>query len=150
MAQDLVTRVIDYKAAFRLIPGAGILLSPGFGILDVSDDLLELTGRQRCDLLGRNLFDAFPANPHAREDTGQCTLRAALAEAARSRGRVTIRLNQYDVEDPGMPGVFEERFWSGVATPALDEDGRVDMILLWGHDTTPIVSQVLAQAAAQD
>ena len=148
MIRDVVTPVIDYKAAFTRYPGAATLLSPSFRILDVSDGVLELTGRERRELVGRGFFEAFPANPQGSETAGRRTLRAALVRAAHSRDRVTIRLNEYDLEDPGRPGVFEERFWSGVATPILDDDGRVAMIVLWGHDTTPIVSQVRARSAA--
>lgn len=149
MIQDLVTEAIDYKAVFKQSPGVVFLLSPSFEILDVCEDVLQLTGRESRYLVGRNFFDAFPANPGIRANTGPRRLRAELARAARTGDRVVLRLNQYDIEDPGRPGVFEERFWSGVATPILDRDGRVAVIALWGHDTTPIVSQFWAQAAAQ-
>jgi PAS domain-containing protein len=149
MVQDLATRAINYEAAFRQFPGVAFLLSRDFRILDVSDDVQDLTGRGRCDLVGRNLFDAFPANPHAPQSTGPDNVWAALAEAARSGDRVVLRLNEYDVEDPGRPGVFEERFWSGIVTPIPGPDGRVAVLATWGYDITPAVSQVRAQAAAQ-
>jgi PAS domain-containing protein len=149
MTQDLATRAIDYKAVFRNSPGVAYLMSPSFEILDVSDGTVELTGRGRRDLIGRNFFDAFPANPRAREDIGPRQLRAELHRAVRSGDRAVMKLNQYDAEDPGRPGVFEERFWSGVATPIRGDGGQVVAIVLWGHDATPIVSQFWAQAAAQ-
>lgn len=148
MTQDLAPQVIDYKAVFKRVPGSAFLLSPSFEILDVSDDVQDLTGRERRYLVGRNFFDAFPGNPGVHSDAGPRKLRAQLARAARTGDRVVLGLNQYDVEDPGRPGVFEERFWSGVATPIRDDTGRVAVIALWGHDTTPIVSQFWAQAAA--
>ena len=149
MTQDLATQAIDYKAVFKQSPGAAYLMSPTFQILDVSDGALEQTSRSRRDLVGRNFFDAFPANPRAREDSGPRRLRAELARAVRSGDRVVMNLNQYDVEDAGRPGVFEERFWSGVATPIRGDGGQVVAVVLWGHDTTPIISQFWAQAATQ-
>jgi PAS domain-containing protein len=149
MVQDLVTRVINYEMVFRRFPGAAFLLSRDLRILDVSDDIQDLTGRRPRDLVGRNFIEAFPANPHAPESAGPRTLWAALAEAARSGERVVLRLNEYDVEDPGRPGVFEERFWSGIVTPIPGPEGRPSVLALWGYDTTPMVSQVRAQAAAQ-
>lgn len=149
MIHDLVKPVIDYKAVFKQFPGVVFLLSPSFEILDVNNEVIEVFGRERSELAGRNFFDAFPANPGIRGDTGPRRLRAELAKAARTGDRAVIKLNQYDVEDPGRPGVFEERFWSGVAAPIPDGDGQVAVIALWGHDTTPIVSQLWAQAAAQ-
>jgi|SRR5215469_4792741 len=149
MIQDSATQAIDYKTVFKQSPGVAYLMSPSFEILDVSDGAVETTGRDRGDLIGRNFFDAFPANPRAPEDTGPRKLRAELARAVRSGDRAVMKLDQYDVEDPGRPGVFEERFWSGVATPIRDDGGQVVAVVLWGYDTTPIVSQFWAQAAAQ-
>lgn len=148
MIHDSLSPAIDYKAVFKKVPGTAFLLSPSFEILDVSDDVQELTGRERHDLVGRNFFDAFPANPGVGGDAGPRRLRAELASAVRTGDRAVIGLNQYDVEDPGRPGVFEERFWAGIATPVLDDAGQVVVIALWGHDTTPIVRQFWAQAAA--
>jgi PAS domain-containing protein len=148
MSQDLATQAIDYKAVFKSFPGSAFLMSPTFEILDVSDEVRETIGRDPRDLVGLNFFDAFPANPRAREATGPRALLDALAQAVRTGDRVVRSLNQYDVEDPGRPGVFEERFWHGVATPIPGDDGRTAVIVLWGHDTTPIVRQFRAQAAA--
>jgi hypothetical protein len=102
MTPDLPTQVIDYKTVFRQFPGTAFVMTPSFEILDASDEIRELIGREPRDL----------------------------------------------VEDPGRPGVFEERFWSGVTTPIPGDDGRTAVIVFWGHDTTPIVNQLWAQAAA--
>lgn len=149
MTQDLAPQVIDYKAIFARFPGSAFLLSPSFEILDVSDDVKELTGRDRGYLVGRNFFDAFPPNPRARDDVGQPRLRARLAMAVRTGERAVIGLDRYDIEDPDRRGVYRERFWSGVVTPLAGEDGRVAMITVWGYDATPIVSQFSARAATQ-
>lgn len=149
MIQDLAPQVIDYKAIFARFPGAAFVLSPSFEILDVSDEVKEVTGRGRGDLVGRDFFDAFPANPRARDDSGQRRLRTKLTRAARTGERTVIGLDRYDIEDPDRRGVYRERFWSGVVTPLAGEDGRVALITIWGYDTTPIVSQFSARAATQ-
>jgi PAS domain-containing protein len=61
--RDLATEVIDYKAVFKNFPGVAFLLNADLEILDASDGVRELTGRKRDDLVGRNFFEAFPANP---------------------------------------------------------------------------------------
>lgn len=71
-----VKPVIDYKAVFKQFPGVVFLLSPSFEILDVNNEVLEVFGRERSELVGRNFFDAFPANPGIR---GPRRLRAELA-----------------------------------------------------------------------
>jgi hypothetical protein len=53
------------------------------------------------------------------------------------------------VEDPGRPGVFEERYWNVVSTPLLTDTGRVMMIVVISHDVTPIVSQFRAERDQQ-
>jgi PAS domain S-box-containing protein len=147
MRRDVLTRQIDYQAAFKQVPDCAVLMTSDFVIIDASEDFEKLTGRELSELAGRNFFDAFPANPRDREKTGHSALCAALTQAARSRDRVVLGPNEYDLEDRGRPGVFEERFWSGVVTPILGDDGQVAMIGLWGRDVTYIVSQLRAQRA---
>jgi len=147
MTRDVQTQQIDYRAAFKHVPGSACLMTSDFAILDVCDDFVELTGRQLDDIVGRSFFDVFPANPQSSENSGRHELCAALVEAARTGERIVKKPNQYDVEDPGRPGVFEERFWFGVITPVLDDDGQVTMIALWGSDVTPVITQLRAQTA---
>lgn len=147
MTHDVLTRQIDYQAAFKHVPDCAVLMNSEFVILDASDDFAEVTSRELSELVGRNFFDAFPANPRDHENSGRRALCTALTEAARSGDRVVLRLNEYDIEDRGRPGVFEERFWSGVITPILSDDGEVTMIALWGRDVTPVVSQFRALGA---
>jgi PAS domain S-box-containing protein len=147
MTQHAVTRQIDYQAAFKHAPGSATLMDSDFVILDVNDNLLELNGRELGDLVGRNFFEVFPANPRARDNAGRERLREAMDEAVRTGDRVVRRLDRYDVEDSGRPGVFEERYWSGVVTPIQDSSGQVAMIALWGHEVSGIITQLRAQEA---
>jgi PAS domain S-box-containing protein len=149
MTQDVIqAQQVDYHAAFKHVPGSAILMTPEFAILDVSDDFVELTGRELDEVAGRSFFDVFPANPHTSENSGRQELCEALLEAARTGERIIRKPSQYDVEDPGRPGVFEERYWFGIITPILAHDGQVTMIALWGSDVTPVITQLRAQVAA--
>lgn len=148
MTHDVLTRQIDYQTVFKHIPDCAVLMTSDFVILDVSNEFSEITGRQPNELIGRSFFDAFPVNPRDQENAGPRALCEALTQAARSGERVVLRLNEYDLEDRGRPGVFEERFWSGVVTPIVGEEGQVAMIGLWGRDVTPVVSQLWALGAA--
>jgi PAS domain-containing protein len=147
MTDDVLTRRIDYRAVFRLVPDCAILMTPDFVILDASAETLEVTGRELHELVDRSFFDAFPANPGDRESAGRREVCAALTEATRSHDRVMLRLHEYDVEDRGRPGVFEQRFWSGVITPLLGDDGEVAMLALWGREITPVINQLWTQRA---
>jgi hypothetical protein len=53
------------------------------------------------------------------------------------------------LEDPGRPGVFEERYWNVLITPLLSDTGRVMMIVLIAHEVTPIISKWRAERDQQ-
>jgi hypothetical protein len=52
-----------------------------------------------------------------------------------------MRTIRYDVEDPGRPGEFEERYWFVVNTPLRDADGKVAMIAHKAEEITHIINQ---------
>ena len=57
---------VDFKVVFQNMPGMALLIlpnSPDYTILEVSDQLLTQTKVQRMNVVGRNLFQAFPDNP---------------------------------------------------------------------------------------
>jgi PAS domain S-box-containing protein len=135
---------IDYKRVFKIGPYRTAVISPDLTILDVNDEYLTGSGRKREDLLGHSPFDLFPDLPDP-ADTGSRDLRASLEAVLASGERDVVSLTRYDVEDPGRPGVFEERYWNVVSTPLLTDTGRVMMIVVISHDVTPIVSQFRAE-----
>jgi PAS domain S-box-containing protein len=134
---------IDYQRVFKIAPCPTAVLSPDLIILDVNDEYLTATGRKREDLLGRSPFDLFPDRPDP-ADTGPRDLRASLEALLASGERQVVSLTRYDVEDPGRPGVFEERYWNVFSTPLLSDTGRVMMIVLTVHEVTPIISKFRA------
>lgn len=136
---------IDYQRVFRLAPYPMAVLSPDLTILDVNDEYLAAAGRNREDLLGHSPFDLFPDRPDDPADTGPSDLRASLQAVRASGERDVVSLTRYDVEDPGRPGVFEERYWHVVSTPLLSDSGRVMLIVLISQDVTPIISQLRAE-----
>ncbi|MFD8542801.1 PP2C family protein-serine/threonine phosphatase [Streptomyces sp. NPDC059649] len=120
---------IDYAAVFQALPGAVLLLTPDLMIADANEALLRRAGRQRRQVVGRHLFDVFPDNPRDPDATGTRNLRASLERVLATGLTDTMALQRYDVELPGRPGVFEERYWSPVNAPVLDADGRVRLIV---------------------
>jgi len=140
---------IDYQAVFRVFPGPTALLSCDFTILDVNDDYLAAVGREPGDVLGQNIFSAFPKNARDPGDIGPQDLRASLESVVTTGERDRMELTRYDLEVPGRPGVFEERYWAFVNTPILDPGGRPQMIVHRVEDATATVRQVLkAQAVS--
>ncbi|MEO8936591.1 MAG: response regulator [Burkholderiaceae bacterium] len=54
---------IDYRTLFLVSPNAYVVVTADYGVTEVNDAFLRLAHRQRDDVIGRNLFDAFPAEP---------------------------------------------------------------------------------------
>ncbi len=133
------TSVIDYAAVFQALPGAILLITPELVIADANEALLRRAGRERGQLIGRFLFEVFPDNPDDPDASGTRNLRASLERVVASGAPDTMALQRYDVEAPGRPGVFEERYWSPVNAPVLDADGRVQLIVHRVEEVTETV-----------
>ncbi len=138
---------IDYRAIFNVLPGMLVVLDPAYVILDVNDCFAETTGRTRDQLIGREAFGIFPGNPADTGDTGSEEIRASFDRASSTAEPDVVRLVRYDIEDAGRPRVFEERYWSVVSTPLLDDDGHVASLVVCVHEATAAISQMKAQAS---
>lgn len=140
---------IDYQAVFRALAGPTALLSCDFTILDANDDYLAAVGRDLGDVVGENIFSAFPKNAREPADIGPQYLRASLEAVVATGERDRMNLMRYDIQVPGQPGVFEERYWAVVNTPILGAGGQPELIVHRAEDATATVRQVLkAQAVS--
>jgi PAS domain-containing protein len=133
---------VDYEAAFKNLPSAVALLSPELVILDVSNCYLDAAGRGPDQIIGRNILEAFPENPHDPDDTGPRDLRASLEAVLESGEPDFMNSTRYDVEDPVHPGDFEHRYWTVANMPVRAADGRVSMIIHMAQEVTPLVHMV--------
>jgi PAS domain S-box-containing protein len=136
-----VVTAINYQAVFRASPGATTLLSPSLDIVDANDDFLAVVGRELEDVLGRNVFAAFPHNPSEPHEV-PATLRASLERVLATGERETMDLMRYDIEVPGKPGVFEERYWALVNTPIRAANGQIVLIESCAEDVTFAVRDI--------
>jgi PAS domain-containing protein len=133
----------DYAAVFRDFPGPVALLTPDFAFADANLMYLEVAGRDREDLLGSNVFAVFPDNPADPDAAGSSNVRASLERVLATGERDSMPLQRYDVEVPGSPGVFEERYWSTINTPIFGPDGHVKLIAHRVEEVTLIARQLL-------
>src|SRR5687767_15439863 len=123
-AHDLPTP--DYRALFESVPGLYLVLTPELRIVAVSDAYLCATMTEREAILGRHLFDVFPDNPVDAAATGVRNLRASLERALATRAPDVMAVQKYDIRRPQEEGGgFEERYWSPLNSPVLDQDSRV-------------------------
>ncbi|TLP51892.1 PAS domain-containing sensor histidine kinase [Microbispora triticiradicis] len=142
---------IDYEAVFRAGQAPSLILTPDLVIVAANDAYLKVVGRTAEDLLGKPLFAAFPPNPGVPPDAGAQgadSLRASLEQVLTTWRRDFMPLQRYDVEAPGSPGVFEERYWSTVNTPVPGPHGEVRWIILSTEEVTDLVETLRRQPPA--
>lgn len=118
------TDAIDYSAVFQALPGMVALLTPDLVYADVNAEFLRMAGRRREELVGRYLFDVFPDNPNDPAATGMRNLAASLRRVLETGERDSMALQRYDVEVPGRPGEWEERYWSPCNAPSSARTAR--------------------------
>jgi PAS domain-containing protein len=127
---------IDYAAVYRQLPIPVLLLTPDFAIADVNQASLEATGHTRDELVGRNVFDAYPSNS---SDPAATTVRntiASLRQVLATGKPYATEFQKSDIEVPGSPGLFARYYWSGVNAPVLGPEGRVALIAIMAEDVT--------------
>jgi PAS domain-containing protein len=140
---------IDWQTVFRAFPGPTALLSCDFTIVDANDDYLAAVGRERADIVGLNIFAAFPTYRGDPGNTGADTLRSSLQSVVATGESDKMELIRGDIEVPGKAGVFEERYWACVNAPVLGPGGQPQFILHRAADATATVQSVIrAQAVS--
>jgi diguanylate cyclase (GGDEF)-like protein/PAS domain S-box-containing protein len=99
-------------------------------------------------MVGKGLFELFPANPDDPEDSGVEALRQSIARAVETGTVQQLIAQRYPVKKtlPSGEVVFEEKFWNASNTPIFAEDGSIECIY---HATIEVTSEVKAKAALQ-
>lgn len=129
----------DYQALFECVPGLYLILSPELTIIDASDSYLSATMTKRDDIKGKHLFEVFPDNPNDPSATGVLNLKASLNRVLQYKKADAMAVQKYDVRKPD--GLFEERSWSPLNKPVLDQDGNVRFIIHRVEDVTEILKE---------
>ena len=134
----------DYKALFESAPGLYLVLSPDLTIVGASDAYLDATMTTRDAIAGKNLFDVFPDNPDDPEATGVSNLRSSLKSVLTNRKAHTMAVQKYDIRKPD--GAFEERYWSPLNKPVLNNKNEIVFIIHRVEDVTDFIRMKGAQS----
>jgi PAS domain S-box-containing protein len=122
---------------FEATPGKRVIFlpdAPEFTIVAASQEMREFVGRTREQMIGKSVFEAFPANPADLHFTGHNNLRAALEYVVRHKTSHQMESQRYDVASEG--GSFREIYWQNTSTPVCSEEGKVIYIIHTAEDIT--------------
>ncbi len=131
----------DFQMLFESVPGLYLVLTPDLRIIAVSNAYLRATMTKREDILGRKLFDIFPDNPDDPKATGERNLKSSLQRVLTHKITDAMAIQKYDIRKPESEGgAFEERYWSPVNSPVLNEHGELIYIIHRAEDVTEFVT----------
>jgi len=142
---------VNFQKLFESVPGLYLVLSPDLKIVAVSNAYAQATMTKREELIGKNLFNAFPDNPDEIGATGTSNLRASLKRVLEFRKLDIMAVQKYDIRRPESEGGgFEVRYWSPTNSPVFADDGSVALIIHSVKDVTQAQSQTIQYEQIKD
>lgn len=123
----------DFHTLMTLSPNPYVLMDRSLTLVWMNDAYLRVTERTREGILGRRIFDAFPADPHSES---YMLLNGSLERVLRTGKADELAVIRYDIERP--EGGMDVRYWSATHTPLLDATGAVEFILQHTVDVTEL------------
>ncbi|MFD0481650.1 SpoIIE family protein phosphatase [Kineococcus sp. GCM10028916] len=130
--------VRDFAALFDGLPAAFLVMDRELVIVEANHAYCRLLGRDRNQLIGRHVFDAFPPTPESLSEDGGNPLETAFLRARDEGSTESLPLFTYDVRDP-TTGELVQRWWSLVCAPLPGADGSTDHVLQRIEDVTDYV-----------
>lgn len=143
MAHDPISP--DYKLLFRSVPATCILFNTDYTILEATDLYLQMTMRKREDIVGKNVFEAFPDNPDDASSRNAAPLKVSIDKAMQTRQADRMVSLRYDIPKPD--GGFDIRFWDVIHTPVTDSEGKV---LFVTQKTMDVTEREIAKTALHE
>ena len=127
----------NYQRLFERVPASCMVLDADLVVVAMNDAMLRDTMSNRAEVVGRPLFEIFPANPDDLEATGTKAIREALDQVRRTLLADSIPVHRYDL--PGPDGRYVARYWSTVIEPVIGSDGEPLAIILMAQNVTDYV-----------
>ena len=118
---------LDFQLLFESLPGLYLVFTPDQKIVAVSNKYLRATRTERETILGRYVFEVFPANPDDPDADWVTSLRDSLNSVLRSG--VADGMPAHKINLPVSESGSEERHWSPVNSPVLSAEGEIIYII---------------------
>jgi PAS domain-containing protein len=128
-----------------------LILSPELYILTASDLYLDAVGTRREAIVGKHIFEAFPADPDLPDADGVQNINASLQEVLKTGRTHHMPIQRYDVPDINYPGKFIQRYWDPSHSPVFNEQGEIQYIIQLATNVNDqiVIEQALEKAKVQ-
>ncbi len=134
---EQATRVADFSALFEASPYPYLLVATDYVIIGANAAYCRATGRTAPDIVGKHIFEAFPANEADPASTNLDEVRTSIERAIATRRPHTSALLRYAVPIETPDGIaYLDKYWSAVHTPVLDAAGEVLFVAQNAIDVT--------------
>ncbi|WP_339810534.1 ATP-binding protein [uncultured Imperialibacter sp.] len=90
------------------------------------------------EIIGKNIFKVFPANPDNPENDGPSALKKSLSFVLKNKKPHNMGVIKYDI--PMIDGTFEVRYWCPVNKPVLNEKNELICIVNKVEDVTDYIN----------
>ena len=124
---------IDFLELAEASPNPYVLLDRDLRLVWMNRAYLDVTMRDRDDIVGRTMFDAFPSDP---DSESYRQLRDSFEYVLETGETDEIALIRYDIARPD--GGMDTRYWSATHTPLSGSDGSLKYILQHTVDVTEL------------
>ena len=128
----------DVADVFQALPTPYVVLDLDLRVVAVNPAFEAATGRSADDLVGRGLFESFPATGARLDEHGRSPTEALLRQVAATGQPASTSAYRHDI--PGPDGQWLERHWMSTAAPVLDGGGRVRLLVNRPEDVTEFVA----------
>ena len=124
---------IDFEALLTDSPNPYVVLDRSLRITWTNDAYLRATMRERADIIGVPMFEAFPSDP---ESESHRLLENSFKHVFATGESDEIALIRYDIPRPD--GSMDVRYWSSTHTPVRNQAGDVSYLLQHTVDVTEL------------
>ncbi|MBO4239803.1 ANTAR domain-containing protein [Pseudonocardia alni] len=142
-----VLRACQEDPVFHATAAPYLVLDRELRIVSANRAYCTATLREPEELVGMDMFEAFPDNPALPDADGVANLGASIQRVLRHHRPDQMHAQRYDVPVADRPGGFVERVWLPVNTPIPASGDTVTGVLHHVEDITALTHRLQAIAA---
>ncbi len=132
-----LNEISNFKTLFEEAPGLYVILLPDFTVEAVSNEYLKATRTFRKEILGKDMFVAFPEKFNELNINNDLNLKESLNLVLKNKIAHKMDIQKYTIKN--ADGTFEVRYLSPLNKPILDENKNIVYLI---HSIEDITTQI--------